>query len=241
MKKNRGLAVAKCLMSLAFAAGIAAEIQTYRDTVVLAAEERELLIDNTEESSYESEIDFEELKEVNDQIVGWIRIENTCIDYPIVQDQDSNEKYLHCDFEGNESVYGTIFLDWDDEPDFSSQNNIIYGHHMRDGSMFKGITYFKDMEYWEEHSITLYLPDREIDLTPLACLVTDSDAIRRKTEFEDEEEFQEYIKEMTEGAAAIDMPEEKIERLYSFVTCSYEFEDARMFLYCYEAQQEEQQ
>lgn len=238
MKKSKELAVAGCLLGLVLTAGIAMGMRPYRDMIVLAADESEALIDNTEESPYESEIDFRELREVNDQVVAWIRIENTCIDYPVVQDQDSNEKYLHLDFEGNESVYGTIFLDWDDEPDFSSKNNIIYGHHMRDGSMFKGITYFKDMEYWEEHRITLYLPDRKIELTPLACLVTDSDAVRRKTEFEDDEEFQEYIKDMTKGATAIAMPEEKIERLYSFVTCSYEFEDARMFLYCYEKQEE---
>lgn len=194
----------------------------------------------TEESStYASPIQFEELRKINPDIVGWIRIEGTVIDYPIVQ-TDNNETYLDTDFEGNKSVAGAIFLDFESEPDFSGRHNIIYGHHMKNGTMFKEIIKYKDETFFKEHqNITIYTPKREYHLKPITALYTDSDAIRRKTAFKTEDSFQAYVKEMTKGGPFLQLPEKPAEQLWSFVTCSYEFNDARTILYASEVPQVE--
>ncbi len=194
--------------------------------------------DVKQEMEYVSPIDFTTLRAQNPDVVAWIRIPGTQIDYPVVQGED-NDYYLHHDLNGDDSASGTIFLDYADQVDFSTLHNLFYGHHMRDGSMFKDICKYKDQAYFDEHKeILLYTPDREIRLQALAALCTTSDAIRRKTEFTSEDEFSAYIQQMTEGASASSPAEGTITRLYSFVTCSYEFDDARTILYAYEVEEE---
>lgn len=181
-------------------------------------------------------IDFDALKKINPDVVSWITIPGTNIDYPILQGKDNNQ-YLHKDMEGRDSAAGTIFLDHGDKADLSSRHNIIYGHHMKNGTMFKDIVKYKDQQYFDEHQdITIYTPDREIHLKALAAVVASPDAIRRKTDFQSQEEFTSYIEEMIKGAkASAAVPKgTTIRRLYSFVTCSYEFQNARTILYAYE-------
>lgn len=187
------------------------------------------------EAEYVSVIDFTTLYAQNSDVVAWIQIPGTQINYPVVQGKD-NDYYLHHDLNGQKSTAGTIFLDYADEPDFSSLHNVLYGHHMKNGSMFKDISRYKDPGYFDQHSeIILYTPKREIHLKALAAVCTLPDAIRRKTEFASGEEFSSYIQQMTAGASASEPIEGTIVRLYSFVTCSYEFDNARTILYAYEA------
>ena len=216
--------------------------QQYESLAALAREstapetetETETIPETEETESYVSPIQFEELAAINPDVKGWLRIENTSIDYPIVQ-TDNNETYLDTDFEGNSSVAGAIFLDFESEPDFSGRHNILYGHHMKNGTMFKDIVKYKEEAYFKEHqNITVYLPDKEVHLKPIAVLYTAPVGIRRMTKFNTEESFQQYVVNMTDGGLVMDMPEEEPARLWSFVTCSYEFNDARTILYAVE-------
>ena len=187
------------------------------------------------ETEYVSAIDFSALDFQNPDVVAWIQIPGTQINYPVVQGKD-NDYYLHRDLNGQKSTAGTIFLDYADQADFSSLHNVLYGHHMKNGSMFKDISRYKDQGYFDQHSeIILYTPEREIHLKALAAVCTSPDAIRRKTEFASGEEFASYIQQMTAGASASAPVEGTIVRLYSFVTCSYEFNNARTILYAYES------
>ncbi len=193
--------------------------------------------DGNHETEYVSPIDFDALLVQNSDVIAWIKIPGTMINYPVVQGDD-NDYYLHHDLDGEDSVYGTIFLDYADEPDFSSRHNIFYGHHMKDGSMFKDISRYKEQGYFDAHKeIILYMPDREIHLKAIAAVCTTPDAIRRKSEFASDEEFSTYIQQMTENASAFAPVDGTITHLYSFVTCSYEFNDARTILYAYETEE----
>ncbi len=192
------------------------------------------------EPEYVSPINFEELWAINEDVVGWLTIPGTVIDYPILHDPESNETYLYTDIEGNRTASGSIYLDCDNEADFSDLHNVLYGHHMRNGTMFKDIMQFRDQTFMEEHQEAyIYLPDREILLRPFACLYTTSDGIRRMTKFDDQETFQAYVAEMTKGSSAYIEPEQEVGRLFSFVTCSYEFDDARTIMYAYEVTEDE--
>lgn len=188
---------------------------------------------------YVSPIQFEALKAINPDIVGWLKIEGTSIDYPIVQ-TDDNETYLNMDFEGKKNASGAIFLDYESEPDFSGRHNILYGHHMKNGSMFKDIIKYKEESFFKEHQdITIYTPQREFHLRPFTVLYTDADGERRRTKFDTEEDFDGYVEKMTKKGLFYQKPNEPIGTLWSFVTCSYELADARTILYAYEVSQVE--
>ena len=104
-------------------------------------------------------VEFEKLKEENPDIVAWIRFDDTKelgIDYPVLYSGD-NETYLRKDLYGKTHIAGSIFLEGLNQADFSDYYNILYGHNMRDGSMFGSLKKYKDKGFWEKHQyFTLY-------------------------------------------------------------------------------------
>ena len=193
--------------------------------------QQEIVIEEETEPPYESPIDFSALREINPDIVAWVEIPGTRIDYPVVQ-ADNNETYLHRSLEGEESSAGAIYLDCDSDSDFMGKHSILYGHHMKNGSMFAEIVKFKEKSFFQEHrEVILYLPDRELHLRTIAALYGDAGGEKRRTGFADQESFNRYVDEMTKNCSFRELPEGNCECLYSFVTCSYEFENARTILY----------
>ena len=88
---------------------------------------------------------------ITDAMVGWVTIDGTPIDYPIMQGDD-NLEYLNKDPAGNYSLSGSIFLDSRNSPDFTDPYSVIYGHHMQYGRMFGALDSFLDEGYLTEHS-----------------------------------------------------------------------------------------
>lgn len=184
--------------------------------------------------NYHSPVPFEQFWKVNPDIIGWISIDGSNINYPVVQAED-NTKYLTAGYDGTENPAGAVFLDYDCEHDFLGKHNIIYGHNMKDGSMFHDLVNFKKKSYYKSHqNITVYTPDKEIHLRPVAVVCTEADGIRRRTDFFDMTTFGEYVESMLEGGLYKEEQENDITRLWSFVTCSYEFDNARTILYARE-------
>ena len=95
-------------------------------------------------------LSFEELQALNSDVIAWLEIYGTTIDYPIVQGED-NDKYLNTDVLGRYSLSGSLFLDYQNARDFSDYNSIIFGHHMDKAVMFGGIDKFLDATYFEEY------------------------------------------------------------------------------------------
>ena len=95
-------------------------------------------------------MDFTALREVNDDVLGWILIPNTVLSYPLVQGDD-NEYYLNHTWKKWTSVVGAIFMESANSPDLSNFNTIIYGHRMNNGSMFASLKYYKNLSYWKSH------------------------------------------------------------------------------------------
>ena len=104
-----------------------------------------------------AEIDFAALREVNDEIIGWISIPDTQVNYPIVQAAD-NSYYLNHTWKGEYNGVGAIFMEQRCAPDFSDFNTIIYGHNMRNGSMFGELRHYNDLEFLKAHP-SVYLAD----------------------------------------------------------------------------------
>lgn len=98
----------------------------------------------------EATLSFEELQKINSEVFGWLTIEGTHIDYPLVQ-AANNSKYVNTDVKGEFSLSGSIFLDCRNQKNFSDTNHIIYGHHMDKEAMFGELQYFEKQSYFEKH------------------------------------------------------------------------------------------
>ena len=190
------------------------------------------------EAPYVSPIDFTPLLETNPDTIGWIRVPDTKIDYPIVQSPD-NQYYLHKDFEGKDSVYGAIYLDADSKSDFSGWNNPIYGHHMKDGSMFKDVVKFKDQAFFESHRyFEIYTPERTIHLKTLGCYYSDSNGIVRKNSFKSQASFDKWVSERLAPCSFAEAPTQPFDSMFVLITCSYEKNDARTLLFAAEVDED---
>lgn len=97
------------------------------------------------------EVDLEGLKKVNSEIVGWIFFENEDISYPVLQGPD-NDKYMRTTYDGKSATAGSIFMDAASDGDFSDYHTLIYGHNMKNLSMFGKLKYYRtDAAYFDEH------------------------------------------------------------------------------------------
>lgn len=125
--------------------------------------------DPTESEAEEQTIDFAELRKINEDIVAWIQISGIGVDYPVVQGED-NEYYLHHTFQKEANKAGSIFLDHRNRADFTEQRVIIYGHNMKDGSMFSNLKKYQDNAFQKESGTAyLYLPEKTLQLEIVAC------------------------------------------------------------------------
>jgi sortase B len=106
-----------------------------------------------------SSVDFDALEQINPDIIGWILIPDTQINYPILQGSD-NDYYLKHLYNKEALSVGSIFMDYRSVADFSGFNTIIYGHRMRNGSMFAGLKNFLKAEFFKEHPY-IYIATRE--------------------------------------------------------------------------------
>ncbi len=114
--------------------------------------------------------DFDELKKINQDVCGWMTINGTRMDYPIVKGKN-NQKYLNTDIFGSFSLAGSIFLDSRNSADFSDPYSIIYGHHMDNHQMFGDLDLFKDPDYFNSHThLELVTPDKTFEYEALAIL-----------------------------------------------------------------------
>lgn len=95
-------------------------------------------------------VDFAALREQGPDVAAWLTLPDTVINYPVAQGRD-NEYYLTHLYDGTENKAGCLFLDYESAPDFSDRNTVIYGHNMRDGSMFASLLQYAGQEYYDAH------------------------------------------------------------------------------------------
>jgi sortase B len=167
---------------------------------------------------------------LNEEIVGWLSIPDTGIDYPFLQAKD-NQYYLSRDPERKESKSGSIFLDSRSDPSFKEFNSILYGHHMKNGSMFGELANYSLEDYFNNHpQANLYLEYESFVLDIFACLV-----IRADNKYiygtlaptpDERAKYFEYVKKYAKAYRDVEISDD--DRIVTLSTCSYDFEDARM-------------
>lgn len=176
---------------------------------------------------------FAELLAVNPDVRAWLTLDNTKIDYPILQGTD-NYSYINTNVYGEFALAGSIFLDSHNSPDFSDAYSLLFGHHMEKSCMFGDLDLYKKKAFFDENKTgTLLTPGQGYDLEIFACLI-----VRASEEniFEPER-WQTDINgllDFVEGNAlhlrrdTLDrLRKEEAPRVLSMTTCSGEFTDAR--------------
>ena len=151
-------------------------------------------------------VDFSKLLEINSDTIGWIRFpqEPSQINYPVVQGKDNSE-YLKKTFSSNENTLGAIFIDVSNNKDFSDRNTVVYGHRMRDGSMFRHLQDYEDKSFWEKNPyFYIYTVDGRVLKYHIysVCQVLDT-SDTYQTGFESDEAYQSFL-DMTKKNAIYD-------------------------------------
>ncbi|MCL2707816.1 MAG: class B sortase [Defluviitaleaceae bacterium] len=172
--------------------------------------------------------DFVLLKRFYPGIVAWITLDQTVVDYPVMQGVD-NEYYLTHLPDGVSHKMGSIFLDYASAADFSDKNTIIYGHHMKSGDMFAVLELYKKQDFLEEHPVILInTPFNDFKLEIFAGYVVDGETPVLERKFKNDEAFLDYInriRRLSYVKSGVNVNAE--DKIVSLITCTYNFTNAR--------------
>jgi sortase B len=144
---------------------------------------------------------FSEIQKINPDICAWLTVDDTGIDYPIVQGE-SNLYYVNRDVYKEFSLSGSVFLDYQNDREFSDYYSLLYAHHMEGNVMFGEVTNFLDADYFAKHTGgTFYTPSGSYDIEWFACISTDAydNQVFSPTSIKQEDEYGkllEYLKEI---------------------------------------------
>ena len=175
-------------------------------------------------------VDFDALLDTCGDVVGWLYCEDTPVNYPVVQGKDNNY-YLYRLLDGTQHPNGTLFLDCNAAPDFSGWNSVIYGHNMKNDTMFGSLEEYRKQEYYNAHPV-LYLltPEQDYKVVLIAGYVTPStsDAYTIPEMVEERDKLAEKAISASTFQTDVEVAEE--DRLLSLSTCVYDYENARYVL-----------
>ena len=178
-------------------------------------------------------VDWEYWQGINPDIIGWVTVPGTSVDYPIVQAHDNAPTwYLNHDVYGNWNIYGCPYLDADcGEEGFDSKVAYVFAHHMDDGSMFAPLASLNPAECGE---VLLQTPEKKIRLQICAINVVNAWSEMKQTDFPSDAAFQQWVHDVPGHAdAVIEIPEEA-DSVKAFVTCSYNYwGNERTIVYAY--------
>ena len=153
----------------------------------------------------EDVVSFEELQERNPDVIGWLTVYGTNIDYPVLYSDQDNNYYLNHNAVKDPESSGSIFLDYRNHRDFSDFNNILHGHHMARHEMFGDLDKFADTDFFETHEFgNIFFGDRDHGLQIIAVILTDGyDGNIYKTGIRTEAEKVQFINYVYEKASLI--------------------------------------
>ncbi len=182
----------------------------------------------------EFRVDFDKLSKMNEDSVAWIRFdEPKQISYPVVH-TDDNSTYLTKTLTGQTNSSGTLFVDMNNEGDFTDKNTFIYGHNMKNGSMFGKLREYKSSKYCEKHPyFYIYTPDGKVRTYQVfATSIVETDSESYQIHFENEEEFERYIQIVRKSALyATEVSVDGEDYIVSLSTCTNVTETQRMIVH----------
>lgn len=147
-------------------------------------------------------VNWDALRAINPDVVAWVYVPNTNINYPLVRGKD-NDYYLSHDFEGEEgwlATFGTVFMDYRDVPNWKDDAYYFYGHHMNDGSMFAAVAQMADQATFDNARIIYLLtPQGNFRLRSFSLIHCESDYALVQITFPEKEQMQAYVQEQIDN------------------------------------------
>jgi len=198
------------------------------DVVITDEEEKKIVYTSAAATSMESglvppiSVDFDGLKAINPDIIAWIYVEGaTTINYPILQGSD-NDYYLHRDYAGNYLYAGCIFLDYRCSKNFTDANSYIYGHRMRDRSMFGNLRYLQVQETVDQYPyIWILTPEWNYCYRIFSVFETPMESYVFETYLENNEGFGTWVEYMKASSALnIDTTVDRNDKVITLSTCT---------------------
>lgn len=176
--------------------------------------------------------DFSALSEINDEVVAWIQIPGTKINYPVAQ-TDDNYYYLRHMFNKEYNAGGGIFLDYRNSSSFSSKHSILYGHQMGNGTMFTGIANYKSQSYYDSHTYgLLYTPSGNYVVEFFSGYVTSNSGDGWDMRFSNDEAFDKWVaSQIQKSDFSAGFTPSSSDIILTLSTCSSAFENAKYVLH----------
>lgn len=190
--------------------------------------------EKTPEGADPFRVDFEALKGINPDVIGWIRFDEPSeINYPIVQGED-NEEYLTRTFEANDYKLGTLFADVGNKGDFSDRNTFIYGHNMKNKTMFAQLLAYEEQDFYKKNPyFYIYTPDGKVSKYQIfsAGVVKDTSG-SYQVAYESDEAYQAYL-DLIRAASAYDTQTEVNvqSQIVSLSTCTNVRDEDRLLVH----------
>lgn len=172
----------------------------------------------------ENPIDFDSYWAMNTDIYAYIYIENTNVDYPVLQHPSDNSYYLDYNIDGSKGYPGCIYTEKENAKDFTDSNTIIYGHNMRNGTMFKTLHKFENAQFFEQNKyIYIYLPDQVLQYKIFAAYTYNDRHILNSFDFSNQSVYQSYIDSIfsnPKGNIDTTVPVTVQDRIITLSTCT---------------------
>lgn len=207
--------------------GVAAQVVEH---ITPSKQASETASEETDPKAVPISVDFSALMQQNSDIIGWIYCEGTPISYPVVQSYD-NDYYLRRMLDGNHNDSGTIFMDYRNDPGFGDACTFIYGHNMKNDSMFGTLTNYTSQDYYENHPVIWFLTEEKtfkIELFGGMVVSPDSEIYQMIKEETLLTEDLNWIAEQSDFHTDMDLSQ--VQQIVILSTCSYAYEDARYVL-----------
>ena len=178
-------------------------------------------------------VDFDELQAMNPDIYAWIRIPDTQIDYPVLQREEDDTYYLRHNSSRRYAFAGSIYTEEANSRDFKDPMTVLYGHNMRDGSMFQNLHFFEDETFFAEHpEFFIYLPGYRLTYEIFAAYRFDDTHLLGAFDFSKKKVRRAYIREVFAGISMGQNTREDVkvtakDKLVTLSTCTSDQADGR--------------
>ena len=173
------------------------------------------------------QVDFDILASINPDVIGWLYCPDTAISYPVPQGEDNNYYLTHL-FDGTRNSAGSLFLDSRCQG-LEGQNSVIYGHYMKNGTLFASLEKYQDQEYYREHpQWFLITPEGTLTIQLFSGYIAGEDNDAWQLTFTSQEEYSTWLESLQERSCfESDIIPETSDRVVTLSTCSYAFPNAR--------------
>ena len=187
--------------------------QEYRESEVLYENAQEEFLQPVEaypeenglaEAKLNFAVDFDTILAVNEDVAGWIWMKDTEINYPVLHSKKNNDEYLYTTYDGKQNSAGSIFIDYRNSANYVDDNTVLYGHNMKNGSMFASLVKMQGQEYYNAHSeFYILTPEGNRRYEVISVFQVDALSSIYNRQFETLEEKQDWLNRVIKSSAVL--------------------------------------